>query len=323
MDAVYAKIAEDTVKFNLGDEEVWRQLFEPLYKEPSSDVTVLRDERYGPAERNRLDVFFSRKGIKDPSKPVLVFVHGGGFFSGDKAWSEKCWANIGNYFAEHGMVVVLVNHQLVPHVQYPGGADDIQLVREWIFSNIAAEKFGRGSLDKVVLFGHSSGGAHIMSNLCAAGDPSRPAKDPLFPPVAGVILLDAPFWFDREKPLRQRIIRQYYGSDAEAVWGPLCPLGLFQALPEDSPVLDSAKLPIYVGSVKWEVKETADANVAFFNAYRARSKPVGTLPVFHVLDKHNHLSNVLSIGTEDEAQARMLLNFISSCTAKKDARVKL
>jgi len=36
-------------------------------------------------------------------------------------------------------------------------------------------------------------------------------------------------------------------------------------------------------------KEAADAAIAFFNVYRERSKPVGTLPIFHVLDKHNHL----------------------------------
>jgi prenylcysteine alpha-carboxyl methylesterase len=65
--------------------------------------------------------------------------------------------------------VVVINHQLVPDVQYPGGADDIQQARQWIYQNIALEKYGRGSVEKVILFGHSSGGAHIASNLYAAG----------------------------------------------------------------------------------------------------------------------------------------------------------
>ena len=106
MKSVFEKIAENTVKFNLGDEEVstisiifcfllircnqeWRILFEPLYEEPSKDVGIIRDERYGPAERNRLDVFIPLS--KEAGRPVLLFVHGGGFFSGDKGWSEKVW----------------------------------------------------------------------------------------------------------------------------------------------------------------------------------------------------------------------------------------
>ena len=63
----------------------------------------------------------------------------------------------------------MANHQLVPHIQYPRGADNIQLAREWIFNHIASEKYGQGSVDKVILFGHSSGGAHITANLYAAG----------------------------------------------------------------------------------------------------------------------------------------------------------
>jgi prenylcysteine alpha-carboxyl methylesterase len=87
-------------------------------------------------------------------------------------------------------------------------------------------------------------------------------------------------------------------------------------------------------------KEAVDAQIAFFNAYRARSKPAGTLPFFNVLDKHNHLrwkrpssialdlsdleclSNILSIGTEDEPQSKLILNFISTCVAKVESRGK-
>lgn len=91
--------------------------------------------------------------------PIQMLTHG-----------HKCWANVGFYFAQRGFVTVLANHRLVPHVVYPGGADDMQLAREWIFENIAKQKYGRGSPEKVILLGHSSGGAHIAMNLYAAGD---------------------------------------------------------------------------------------------------------------------------------------------------------
>lgn len=90
-------------------------------------------------------------------------------------------------------------------------------------------------------------------------------------------------------------------------------------------------------------KETADGLVSFFNEYRARSNPTGALPLIHVLDNHNHLrsvlcypsctallltviltariySNILSIGTEDEAQAKVILEFVRTCIAKVVAR---
>ncbi|KAF3011543.1 hypothetical protein E8E14_010500 [Neopestalotiopsis sp. 37M] len=315
MDAVFAEIRKQTTTFNLRDEEKWRELYEPLYQPFPSDIRVKKDETYGPAERNRLDVYVPRGDGKD--RTVLVYIHGGGFFSGDKAWSDKCYANIGYFFADRGVVTVVVNHQLVPNVQYPGGANDMQLARQWVYDNVSKPEFGGGSTEKVFLFGHSSGGAHVAMNLYAAGDPERIPQRPLFPPVAGVLLLDVPFWYDVRKPVRNKTIRSYYGTDSEDVWGPRSALGLFQQLPEHSPLLDSTVLPVYLGSVEWEAPETADATTMFFNAYRARSKPTGSLPIFEVIKGHNHLSNVLSIGTEDTAQADAILRFTDSCLRQK------
>ncbi|KIW43048.1 uncharacterized protein PV06_04196 [Exophiala oligosperma] len=313
MDSVFDKIAESTVTFNLGDEETWRELYEPFYSPPPASVKVVKDRQYGSHERHRLDVYVpsSQQG----GKPVLLFVHGGGFFSGDKGWSDKCWANIGYFFANAGIVVVIANHRLVPHVQHPGGAEDIQMVREWIYHNINSPDYGHGDPNKTVLFGHSSGGAHIATNLFLT------SKTRVFPPVAGVMFFSVPWWFDTvTRPIRKRVITQYYGSDNEEVWGPQSPLGLFRQLPADSPFLDSDKVPVYVGTVKWEVKEAVDSNMVFFDAYRAKSKPAGTLPLLNVLDKHNHLSNVLSIGTEDTSQSSLILDFVDSCVRNVEKR---
>lgn len=162
-----------------------------MYAEPPESVHVIRDERYGPDERNFLDVFIP-KG-KGPERVVLVFVHGGGFFSGDKAWSEKvsesqmfsilgahgqsqCYGNVGYCFAQQDIITVIANHQLVPKANYPGGADDMQLIREWVHENISKSEYGNGSAQKVVLFGHSSGGAHLCMNLFAAGRSPVPAS---------------------------------------------------------------------------------------------------------------------------------------------------
>ncbi|KAJ7761962.1 alpha/beta-hydrolase [Mycena maculata] len=300
--------------------QVFRKMYEPLYKAPAPNtVKQIKDIRYGPADRNLLDVYVPLSG--SAGKAVLIFVHGGGFFSGDKGWSDKVFANIGNYFAEKGIVVVVGNHQLVPNVVYPGGADDIQLTREWVFKNITSEEFGRGDPNQVVIFGHSSGGAHVVSNLYAAGDPARPAVDPLSPPVAGLALFSVPWWFDMGQPTRRKIIGQYYGTDVEEKWEPFSPLGLFKRIPADSPLTNPNVLPILLGSVKYEVEEAADSLIMFVNEYRAKGKPAGALPLINVLDDHNHLSNILSIGTEDDAQAKVLLEFIRTCGLKAVAKL--
>lgn len=58
-----------------------------MYDAFPDSIKVIRDVKYGPKERNALDVYIP--GDNSPEKPVLVFAHGGGFFSGDKAWSDK------------------------------------------------------------------------------------------------------------------------------------------------------------------------------------------------------------------------------------------
>lgn len=65
----------------------WRELYEPLYPPVPTDIDVVRDEVYGPADRNRLDVYLPNDDAT--GKPVMMYVHGGGFFSGAKDWSEK------------------------------------------------------------------------------------------------------------------------------------------------------------------------------------------------------------------------------------------
>src|ERR1700728_730362 len=58
-------------------------IYAPLQeREPYAGIKVRRDVRYGPAERNLLDVFTSEDAASP--RPVLIFVHGGGFIAGNK-----------------------------------------------------------------------------------------------------------------------------------------------------------------------------------------------------------------------------------------------
>ena len=60
------------------------KLYGPLHeKEPYAGVKIARDIKYGPDERQALDVFMPEQAGGGP-RPVLMFVHGGAFVAGNK-----------------------------------------------------------------------------------------------------------------------------------------------------------------------------------------------------------------------------------------------
>ena len=70
-------------------------------KEPYSGITVTRDAATGADPLQKIDVF--EPTAKSPARPVMIFVHGGGFTRGDKKQTDNMlvWA------VNHGMVGVL------------------------------------------------------------------------------------------------------------------------------------------------------------------------------------------------------------------------
>src|SRR3981189_1229722 len=64
------------------------QLYAPLQeKETYRGVTIERDIKYGADDRNLLDV--STPETAPPSRPVLLFVPGGGFGAGNKSTTRR------------------------------------------------------------------------------------------------------------------------------------------------------------------------------------------------------------------------------------------
>ena len=57
-------------------------LYAPSFPEGfMADMNVARDVAYGPAERNILDIITAKDMA--PNRPVIIFVHGGGFGGGN------------------------------------------------------------------------------------------------------------------------------------------------------------------------------------------------------------------------------------------------
>ena len=104
------------------------------------------------------------KGVgADSTRPVMVWIHGGGYSLGSGSWPIYDGANL----ADRGdVVVVTVNHRLGPfgYLHLDGTIDgnngqlDLIAVLEWVRDEIAA--FG-GDAGNVTVFGESGGGAKI------------------------------------------------------------------------------------------------------------------------------------------------------------------
>src|SRR5690348_9472825 len=81
-------------------------LYAPLQqKEPYQGVRTERDIKYGAAERNLLDIFMPETASS--VRPVLIFVHGGGFVAGNKRTGDSpFYDNIMLWAVRNGFVGV-------------------------------------------------------------------------------------------------------------------------------------------------------------------------------------------------------------------------
>ncbi|HVY80137.1 MAG TPA: nuclear transport factor 2 family protein, partial [Steroidobacteraceae bacterium] len=175
-------------------------LYAPLHpKEPYANVSLTRDVKYGPHERHVLDIFVSPE--KGRGKPVVVFVHGGGFAMGSKHTpGSPFYDNVGLWAASHGLVGVTINYRLAPQFQYPSGVQDLRRVVDWLRAHIAS--YG-GDAEKIFLWGHSAGAAHVADYLASAANERRSAG------VRGAILTSG--FYDLGETVS--VWKAYYGDD--------------------------------------------------------------------------------------------------------------
>lgn len=111
---------------------------------------LARDVSYGTLERQQLNLFGPDEPAVAGARPVVVFIHGGSWASGNK--DEYDFA--GAAFAAQGFVTAIPNYRLVPEVRFPGFLEDCALAVRWIADNAAAHG---GDPERIVLVGHSAG----------------------------------------------------------------------------------------------------------------------------------------------------------------------
>jgi acetyl esterase/lipase len=113
-----------------------------------------RDGKDADPVKHKLDLYLP-KGHRD--FPVLFFVHGGSWRSGDK----KIYGPLGQLFARNGIGVVVTNYRLSPKVTHPAHIEDVARAFAWTHANVG--KHG-GKAEKLFVCGHSAGG-HLAALL--------------------------------------------------------------------------------------------------------------------------------------------------------------
>lgn len=155
-------------KSTSGDDQSESELTGARSGKLHSDLTIanvkrFKDVAYGSGEKETYDVF-APEGANNA--PMLVMVHGGGWFIGDKR-HEPVILNKGNYYVGKGFVFVSVNYPMLPDAKALDQANYVAKALAHIQNH--AGEWG-GNPKRLVLMGHSAGG-HIVSLLGA--DPSR------------------------------------------------------------------------------------------------------------------------------------------------------
>lgn len=266
-----------------------RAVVEPLLPaDMLSGVTVIRDIAYGPDERHRLDVFTDASA--DAPKPVLLFVHGGGFIAGDKhSEGSPFYTNVGAWAANNGFAGVNMTYRLAPAHSWPAGIEDIRRAVEFI-----REQGGGYGLDasRIFLMGQSAGGAH------AAGYIAHPEVYGLADHgLAGAILLSAVYDYDAmpTTPMEQA----YLGED-ESLY------------PERSSLdrLLKSDLPLLVTMAEYDPPKFQAQTMQFLSEWWHSRRDEEFLPWHIYMLGQNHLSVALYLGLPGDQLAPVLRRFM-------------
>lgn len=98
MDAVHNALAKFGNSWGPDVPPTLMAAFEPLQaaqnKKYGSEIKVEKALKYGPHERNRIDVYSPASGDAS-GRPVVLYIHGGGLVGGDNDATPNIYANIG------------------------------------------------------------------------------------------------------------------------------------------------------------------------------------------------------------------------------------
>lgn len=258
-------------------------IYTPLFsKDNYIGKTIHRDVAYGPHERHVLDIFTAEKSSEN-NKPVIVFIHGGGFSRGAKSSPDSpFYDNIMNWAVDEGMVGVNINYRLAPEFQWPSGIEDLTLLSTWLTENVS--NYG-GDPTQIFFWGHSAGAAHTADYL------AWQANHNLEDGVAGAILTSGFYQLGGEPS----IWAVYYGDDASKYSERSSLSGLLKTT-----------TPLFANDAELDTEFAIEATKILLAAFQQANKKLTYLR----LPAHSHISETYAVGTEDQSLSGPVKAFI-------------
>jgi len=289
MNDIQAKILAMGLEFSPAQMAGSAALFGPM--QPAIDeATVQRDVFYGDDPRHRLDLFGAEPG--GTPRPVVIYIHGGGFVGGDKGGpGTPFYSNVGAWAAAQGWLGVVATYRLAPAHPWPAGAEDMARLVAWLRAEAGA--YG-GDPDKIVLVGQSAGAAHIASYVGGAAHSEIAAAS-----LAGAVMLSG--IYDIARADRNPFQVAYYGTDESRF-----------AAQSSIEGLARTTLPCLYTVTEHDPVDF-QRQAAWIVARRA--EVTGKWPDFHRLQGQNHITPGHQINTPVDEVGPLLAAFIKRVTA--------
>lgn len=130
-------------------------------------VSRFETMRYGPAERNVVDVFRSDEA-QSSEKPLILFIHGGYW----RALDKDMFSHMALGLLAHGFDVAIPSYTLCPNITIAGIGAEMEA---------CCQHLGKNEKRPLMITGHSAGG-HLAAVMCQK---DKVAQIPV-PVVAGL-----------------------------------------------------------------------------------------------------------------------------------------
>jgi acetyl esterase/lipase len=259
------RFREIGAKFDGAVLEESRKLFEGR-KDASlpPDSRRVDDVAYGTHDRQMLDLCIP----SGDSKPIVVFVPGGGMVGGDKGF----YAHIPAFFARQGYLGVCMNYRLAPEFLFPSGAQDVAAVVDWLADN--ASSYGADA-SRIFIVAQSAGAVHAASTLFDKR--TRPRH---YANIRAAVLMSGVYEITPDHEGGN--INLYFGNEAAEL----------KDRSSSNHVQDSS-VPVILTVAELEPAFFGLSTAALIDALTRRDKRA---PEVAWLKGHNHLSAVLGFG---------------------------